>query len=528
MPSTSDDSSHLSELIRQILEVLARQETAIQQLAVQQTAQIAKNHEALCEKLDMKLAELSSCGDKAKLVSPTALSPAPHMERPREKIRLPQKSETTNFADGPTQADSSSTLSSKIAGSRSTGSVVGLVRKGRQFISSSAVESALGMMILLDILVMFAQLQCKGYVSAYKLGLRADDASYDKFNVIFERLQVGFNAIYLADLLLRFCVFPLRRFCEPLMAADAAVVVLCSAEAFLLEPLGWMDLPGLAYLRAVRAARIFRSIRAVRIMTMFNKLRLLIRTLGSTVDDLMWGMALMFFIIMVSGMVTTTLTYNFVNDDSQNHDRRVWFYENFGSSLRASYTLFEGAFTGSWRKSADPLIYEISPLFILFWIPYIVFVNFGVTRVIGALFVKQAIKVASGDADQLARETIRRRKKFADAIQNVFRLGDSSGDGLISVEEFEVMIDQPEVLSNFQRLDLDVDEVKTLFQILSQEDGCANYKEFVVGAMKMKGSARNLDAIQIIHDIGYTQRHIEKLSMGMEFLLHGVHNMPVW
>ena len=42
-------------------------------------------------------------------------------------------------------------------------------------------------------------------------------------------------------------------------------------------------------------------------------------------------------------------------------------------------------------------------------------------------------------------------------------------------------------------------KVVALFGVLSADDDEADYHEFLSGALKMKGSARTIDAVQILH-----------------------------
>merc|ERR1712187_680589 len=88
----------------------------------------------------------------------------------------------------------------------------------------------------------------------------------------------------------------------------------------------------------------------------------------------------------------------------------------------------------------------------------------------------------------------------------IFSKADTSGDGKLSKLEFQAMMQDTVLVEMFEGLDLDADEVHALFSILSSDDGYADYEEFLVGALKMKSSARTFDAIQILHVLGSIQR----------------------
>merc|ERR1719440_487717 len=94
-------------------------------------------------------------------------------------------------------------------------------------------------------------------------------------------------------------------------------------------------------------------------------------------------------------------------DDSIDMERRVWLYNKFGTTARAIYTMFECTFTSGWIQYTRPILEEISPVFILFWAPYVVFVNFTVMRVIAALFLKQTMAVSAVDAERVPMENMK-------------------------------------------------------------------------------------------------------------------------
>merc|ERR1712187_692374 len=94
----------------------------------------------------------------------------------------------------------------------------------------------------------------------------------------------------------------------------------------------------------------------------------------------------------------------------------------------------------------------------------------------------------------------------------IFSKADTSGDGKLSKLEFQAMMQDTVLVEMFERLDMDIDEVYALFEILSSDDGFADYEEFLVGALKMKSSARTFDAIQILHELGTLQKMVSRIS----------------
>merc|ERR1712012_1068199 len=82
-----------------------------------------------------------------------------------------------------------------------------------------------------------------------------------------------------------------------------------------------------------------------------------------------------------------------------------------------------------------------------------------------------------------------------------FLAADTSGDGFLSLQEFEDVMSIPEVQGFLALLDLDIGEATSLFHVLNDGDDCLDYGEFVQGVTRLKGQARAMDVITIDRDI---------------------------
>merc|ERR1712113_684769 len=74
----------------------------------------------------------------------------------------------------------------------------------------------------------------------------------------------------------------------------------------------------------------------------------------------------------------------------------------------------------------------------------------------------------------------------------------------------------------FEKLELDAYEVSALFEMLSEEDGVADYEEFLSGAMRMKGSARTIDAVRIMHEQVWLKRQLDDVITGLDHIHKGM------
>eukprot|EP00413_Alexandrium_margalefii_P050011 CAMPEP_0204611630 /NCGR_PEP_ID=MMETSP0661-20131031/62118_1 /ASSEMBLY_ACC=CAM_ASM_000606 /TAXON_ID=109239 /ORGANISM="Alexandrium margalefi, Strain AMGDE01CS-322" /LENGTH=201 /DNA_ID=CAMNT_0051623475 /DNA_START=14 /DNA_END=619 /DNA_ORIENTATION=+ len=191
--------------------------------------------------------------------------------------------------------------------------------------------------------------------------------------------------------------------------------------------------------------------------------------------------------------------------------------------------MFEATFSAKWATHlARPLIEDISPWFSLFWIIYIVLINFAVTRIVAALFLRQTMALAQVDAERTTIETMRQKDKVAATLRRIFAVGDTSGDGVITRSEWEAMIVNPDVCQMFAQLHIEPDEARMLFNLLSEDDNVADQEEFLSGALHLKANARTIDTIQVLHELMVTKRSIDTLKQGIEQVASTLNPQSPW
>lgn len=131
---------------------------------------------------------------------------------------------------------------------------------------------------------------------------------------------------------------------------------------------------------------------------------------------------------------------------------------------------------------------------------------------VGSLFLKNTLQVAAQDEERIKKHRQKEKEHFfAHTMKAVFSKIDASGDGAISRAEWDRMLNmQDGIVDAFKDLDLEMDEVNALFDCLCQDDGVADYEEFLEGVLRMKSTARAMDAIHILHVALSTQKTVER------------------
>jgi len=182
--------------------------------------------------------------------------------------------------------------------------------------------------------------------------------------------------------------------------------------------------------------------------------------------------------------------------------------------------MFEATFSGSWPTLARPLIEKVSPWFATFWVFYQVVIGFAIMRIIGAIFLNETIRAASSDAEAEVLDKLKEKEAFADKLRQFFNAADTSGDGALSLEELETAVKEPGVDAWLKALQLEIYEVIALFNLLDDnEDGTVSCEEFLGGAVRLKGNARAIDSILLMHEQNRIRTDIEALRRLMECLI---------
>jgi len=212
-------------------------------------------------------------------------------------------------------------------------------------------------------------------------------------------------------------------------------------------------------------------------------------------------MVLLALLILMSGLFLTQVLHPYILDESLPRDVREWLYHYYGSTARASLTMFEATLSGCWPNYSRKMVEDVNPWFIVFWAFYIGGIVFAVTRVITATFIRETLDVAGQQADILVYERMRNRDTYLKKLQLFFSEADVSGDGFVDQWEFDAIMTNPRVRSWLSELELEVHETYALFNLIDDGDGRITYDEFIDGVVRLKGQARCVDVVAIHRDL---------------------------
>merc|ERR1711924_272350 len=129
-----------------------------------------------------------------------------------------------------------------------------------------------------------------------------------------------------------------------------------------------------------------------------------------------------------------------------------------------------------------------------------------------AIFVEATIANSDRDKQNMVLGEVSRKKAYIQHVEHLFGHMDSDGSGDISLEEFKTQLHSPYLWHFASSLELEVSEMEAFFNLLSQ-DGTneVNIETFVVGCMKLRGTARSMDLLCL------SQEHRKLARATMEF-----------
>jgi len=398
-----------------------------------------------------------------------------------------------------------------------TKSFARLVPRKTSNLTETMLDCGVSVVILLYTLVLFIESQFQGKLAAQDLGLPGrSDYNHASAQGVFQGLEHSFNALFVLELSIRLSMQGKKFFRDSLGVFDFGVVVATCIDAWILQPMDFDRSQSLGIARLVRVLRLARFLRVIRIIRLarhLSQLRVLVNSLTTCMSPLFWSLMILSVIIVGSGIFVAQVVADFILDDDNDFDVRCWIFDNFGDAAKSSYTMFEITFSGSWPATARPLVENVSPFFAVFWIAYIVVITFAVMRIIGAIFLSETIRAANNDSEMMVMSKIKERDSVAQRLRDFFVAADTSGDGLLSLPELQVMLDEPEVAAWLSVMELDDIEVLGLYELLDDDgDGAVNCDEFVGGALRLKGNARAIDSILIMHEQAKLAKRLDEMS----------------
>jgi len=211
---------------------------------------------------------------------------------------------------------------------------------------------------------------------------------------------------------------------------------------------------------------------------------------------------------VIVAMVLSQLTKPYFDDQQKPQSERIEVFTYYGTFTRSLLTTFE-IMLANWAPACRVLVKNVSEWYSLFFLVYRCIIGFAVLNVINAVFIQTTLKVAQADKDVMIMQKQRAQEDFTRKLKSLFFELDTSGDGMVTLDEFKTMLSQPTIRAWMGALEIDTHDMEGLFLLIDDGNGQISLAEFLMGISRIKGSAKSID---MAHTLASLKRLDHKLT----------------
>ncbi|CAE8592686.1 unnamed protein product [Polarella glacialis] len=340
-----------------------------------------------------------------------------------------------------------------------------------------------------------------GYSLGYP-GYSEPGSGWQESSKVLAGLDLLFLGLFTLDLILRTSVLHVRFFKAPLNWVDLLVVVSGFIEVF---GSGFMD-P--FFVRMLRLVKFGRAFRAMQLSKVSHSLKMLGKCITSSVGVLFWSLCLLLIIQCIGGMMLSILVRPFMENTEIDPQVRRLVFRYYGTFTGSMLTMFEVLFA-NWPTACRILVDNVSEWFGLWFIVYRCLVGFAVLNVVNACFVQQTMSIAQQDTELMIDTKERAKNAYARKLHMLFRELDASGDGVVSWEEFAVLLTDDRLRSFLGAMEIDASDLQGLFDVLGDGSGNLSAEDFMAGAKRINGAAKAVDMAQLLSIVKRLESKLE-------------------
>ncbi|CAE7217231.1 Scn8a [Symbiodinium sp. KB8] len=380
----------------------------------------------------------------------------------------------------------------------------------RRIFASPEYELAVTLLIFVNALVIGLQFQYEGFQLAHLISFPGYSAAADELwpgiSTVFDVLQVTFTSLFLADVLIRGCLFWKTFFCDWFNWLDLVVVL---SSVFDLITSGMFNT---SVLRLLRLTKLTRSIRILKVSSVLDSLNMIMKCLRASVGTLFWSLCVLLVIQCIGAIVIMYTVQTYIrspNDLTQ--ENRLLVFAYFGTFSRSMLTMFEVLFA-NWITPCRILVEHLSEYFSAVFILYRCLVGFAVLNVIQAVFIQRTMQVAQDDKELQLKQKQYAAKTFERKLRYIFEELDTSGDGIVTWEEFDDQLKDPRTGALLSMIEIDAQDLRVFYDLLDDGDGRVDAQKFAQGVLAMKGPAKGIDLAQLSKNVSRLGLMVQQLS----------------
>lgn len=371
--------------------------------------------------------------------------------------------------------------------------------KGRleSFVSSNPFEITFALLIVSNTLTMCAENEYTGWGRGATLDVPDMEPTSAGADMMFEIIGNFFAVLFTVELVIKLVALQKKFWRCWWNVFDFAIISFAwfatlSKIEFLVDPML------LRLLRLVRLLRLLRGLKALQVQ--FENLFLMVSGIKAAMPVLLWVVVLVFPMLAACALFLSYMLQDYMDSDSNSIEDRRQCFEYFGTFSKSMLSMFELTF-GNWVIICRFIYSRVDARWAIFFMAWKLVVGIAVLRIIYGVFLHVTFACASADDESVINQKNRENMKYERKIKAFFRKFDDDDTGYISKQRFYEICAKPNVvnwLSGY--LELDSYDVELLFAMVDDYagDDKVSLDQLVYGLMKVKGTARSVDTLNLV------------------------------
>ncbi|CAK0885015.1 unnamed protein product [Prorocentrum cordatum] len=226
----------------------------------------------------------------------------------------------------------------------------------------------------------------------------------------------------------------------------------------------------------LKVIRLFRLAKTVRVIVQFRTLWMLVQGLMYAVMPMFWTAILMLVVCYMFAVMAMELIV--VSGDNEDYDIPARNFDTIGESM---ITLIQFITLDSVAGIYRPLVATKPWLFIYFLI-FLLLGPIALMNIVTAIMVESSLRTASEDQEAKKAWDNIRRKNMMPKLRSLFLALDISGDGEVDLSE---IFNAPSEIQEAMKHIVGLDELEEVFRLLDYDgSGLIDIEEFVEGIMR--------------------------------------------
>jgi hypothetical protein len=365
-------------------------------------------------------------------------------------------------------------------------------------------EILIACLILAYSLILAVEVQYRGLDLGFQLRYincnQPADVLWPKGDIAFKIISWFFGILFTIEAAFKIVCFGWKYLHDPWNHLDLACVLVFYADKI---AAGFLPIDGKGP-RLLRLCRLVRLVRLLRFLHSLDMLYIMTTAIAGMAKIVVWAIALVTLMLMTLALLLVQILHaSYFNEvtatglSASELERYHRLYEYFGSFTRCLLTMYELTFA-NWPTATRLLSEDASEWFALFCVIHKLTIGFAVVAVINGVILQETFKVAATDDLIMYRQKQRSMLSTRLKMVNLFETLDQSSDGSLSFDEFQVISEIPEVKTWLASMDIETDDLHTLFDLVDIDNsGHITLDELLERMPRIKGTARSLDVLAL-------------------------------